>query len=67
MKPLIYANMESGMRNYGVADHQGVTQTWDVIQHEVGSSLELPPHGRILVDLGQPVEKPSVLLGESIP
>jgi len=35
VKPLIYANMESGMRNYGVADHQGVTQTWDVIQHEL--------------------------------
>merc|ERR1712179_479904 len=32
---LIYSNMEEGMLNYGLADHDGVTKTWDVIQHEL--------------------------------
>ena len=32
---LIYDNMELGMQNYNASGYEGVTHTWDVIQHEV--------------------------------
>jgi len=35
VKGLLYKNMEMGMANYGLEDHQGVTKTWDVIQKEL--------------------------------
>ena len=35
MKGLVYANMETGMQNYGMEKYEGVTQTWDVLQREV--------------------------------
>ena len=27
--------MESSLSNYGKADYDGVTRTWDIVQHEV--------------------------------
>jgi len=35
VKGLIYENMESGMKFYGVEEHAGVTETWDLVQREV--------------------------------
>jgi len=32
---LIYDNMELGMQNYNASGYEGVTHTWDVIQHEL--------------------------------
>jgi len=34
VKELVVKKMEQGMTNYGKDDHQGVTETWDLIQHE---------------------------------
>ena len=30
-------SMEAGMRNFMRAGYKGVTETWNVLQHEVGS------------------------------
>merc|ERR1712032_1523950 len=35
VRGLVYANMESGMQNYGEEKYEGVTQTWDVLQREL--------------------------------
>jgi len=35
VKGLVYANMETGMQNYGMEKYEGVTQTWDVLQREL--------------------------------
>ena len=35
VKGLIYENMESGMKFYGVEEHAGVTETWDLVQREM--------------------------------
>ena len=35
VKSLIYSNMERGMQNYNQTGFEGVTHTWDVLQHEL--------------------------------
>jgi hypothetical protein len=34
---LVQTNMEKGMINYNANDHEGVTQTWDIMQENVSS------------------------------
>ena len=31
--------MEKGLLNYGNSEYEGVTRTWDIVQHEVGKYL----------------------------
>lgn len=31
--------MEKGLRNYGKPGYRGVTETWNVVQHEVSTQL----------------------------
>jgi hypothetical protein len=33
------ARLERGMRNFHRADYGGVTETWNVIQHEVANMI----------------------------
>ena len=32
---IVDENMEKGLINYAQDDYQGVTKTWDIVQHEV--------------------------------
>ena len=32
---IVETNMEKGLLNYGKAGAEGVTETWNIIQHEV--------------------------------
>ena len=34
-------NMERGLLNYGKAGYRGVTETWNVVQHEVAAVVAL--------------------------
>ena len=33
---VIKINMERGLDNYGANDHQGITNTWDAVQEQLG-------------------------------
>ena len=33
---IIETNMEKGLQNYGKEGYKGVTETWNIVQHEVG-------------------------------
>ncbi len=35
VRHIIEVNMEKGMQNYNKAGYRGVTETWNIIQHEV--------------------------------
>lgn len=35
VRGIIEENMEKGLQNYNVAKHKGVTETWNVVQHEL--------------------------------
>jgi hypothetical protein len=48
---LVQTNMEKGMINYKANDHEGVTQTWDIMQENVSSLL------RIVHDINNPIER----------
>jgi len=47
---LVQTNMEKGMINYKANDHEGVTQTWDIMQENVSSLL------RIVHEINNPIE-----------
>lgn len=32
---IIEKNMEKGLQNYGIEEYKGVTETWNIVQHEV--------------------------------
>lgn len=38
---IIEANMEKGLQNYGKDTYKGVTETWNIVQHEVLSGKTL--------------------------
>ena len=33
--------MEKGLQNYGKAGYKGVTETWNIVQHEVSPNLAI--------------------------
>ena len=35
VRGIIETNMEKGMQNFGEEGYRGVTETWNVVQHEV--------------------------------
>ena len=35
---IIESNMEKGLQNYGKDGYKGVTETWNIVQHEVDKS-----------------------------
>ena len=40
---IIETNMEKGLQNYGKEGYKGVTETWNIVQHEVRNTLLLSP------------------------
>ena len=38
---IIETNMEKGLQNYGKDTFKGVTETWNIVQHEVCKLFEL--------------------------
>ena len=40
---IIETNMEKGLQNYGKEGYKGVTETWNIVQHEVRNNLLLSP------------------------
>ncbi|QQP37534.1 Tetraspanin, partial [Caligus rogercresseyi] len=39
VRHIIEVNMEKGLQNYETHGHEGVTKTWNIVQHEVMGGL----------------------------
>ena len=52
VRGIIETNMEKGMQHFGKEGYRGVTETWNVVQHEVLLKIGIVDSMPILLRLG---------------